>query len=94
MIKRPTSTRRKISDEFKTPPDGQCDMRTRSGFQLAIRHHDAQRALKRGHYPHWEKHAQKLKLASLDFLTFSAWPGRIHCIPTDLVPQFKEQPAA
>ena len=45
------------------------------------------------YYSHWGKHAQELKFASIHFLTFSAWPGRIHGIPTDLVPQFKEQPA-
>ena len=44
------------------------------------------------HYSHWGKHAQKPELASMNFPTFSAWPWRVHGIPTDLVPQFKEQP--
>ena len=43
-------------------------------------------------YSYWGKHAQKLKMASMHFLTLSVWPGRIRGIPTDLVPQ-KEQPA-
>ena len=48
-------------------------------------------------YSYWGKHAQKPKMAemaSMHFLTFSAWPGRIRGIPTDLVPQFKKQRAA
>ena len=35
----------------------------------------------------------KLKLVSMHFPTFSAWPRRISSIPTDLVCQFREQPA-
>ena len=37
-------------------------------------------------YSHWGKHEQKPKLASMYFVTFSAWCGGILGMPTDLVP--------
>ena len=37
-------------------------------------------------YSHWGNHKQKPKLASMYFLTFSAWCGGIHGMFTDLVP--------
>ena len=40
-------------------------------------------------YSHWRKHAQKPKLASMHFLTFSAWPRGIHAYPQTLSLSFK-----